>query len=81
MPECFVIMPLTTTSEMASRYGGDPDHFAHVLDHLFVPAVEKAGFTPKKPIAEGADLIHADGRSASCAKVASLMASELPAAA
>jgi hypothetical protein len=53
-------MPLTTTSEMASRYGGDPDHFAHVLDHLFVPAVEQAGFTPKKPIAEGADLIHAE---------------------
>lgn len=60
MPECFVIMPLTTTPEMASRYGGDPDHFAHVLDHLFVPAIERADFTPKKPVAEGADLIHAE---------------------
>jgi hypothetical protein len=60
MPECFVIMPLTTPSELASRYGGDSDHFSHVLDHLFVPAIEQAGFEAKKPIAEGADLIHAE---------------------
>jgi hypothetical protein len=60
MPECFVIMPLTTSPELANRYGGDADHFAHVLDHLFVPAIEQAGFEPKKPIAEGADLIHAE---------------------
>jgi hypothetical protein len=60
MPECFVIMPLTTPPEAVNRYGGDADHFLHVLDHLFVPAIEQAGFTPKKPIAEGADLIHAE---------------------
>lgn len=60
MPECFVIMPLTTPAELVGRYGGDPEHFLHVLDHLFVPAIEQAGFTPKKPLAEGADLIHAE---------------------
>jgi hypothetical protein len=60
MPECFVIMPLTTPKTVLDRYSGDPDHFLHVLDHLFVPAIEAAGFTPKKPIAEGSDLILAE---------------------
>lgn len=60
MPECFVIMPLTTPPEAVERYGGDPDHFAHVLDHLFLPAIRQAGFEPKKPVAEGSDLIHAE---------------------
>jgi hypothetical protein len=35
-------------------------HFVHVLDHLFVPAIEKAGLTAVKPIMRGADLIHAE---------------------
>lgn len=61
MPECFVIMPLTTPSEAAEEfYGGDTDHFGNVLENLFVPAIEAAGFTPKRPIAEGSDLIHAE---------------------
>jgi hypothetical protein len=59
-PECFIAMPLTTPTEAVSEYGGDPDHFLHVLDHLLVPAVEKAGYRPIRPIMTGADLIQAE---------------------
>ena len=60
MPECFIIMPITTPEAMAPLYGGDKDHFQHVLDHLFKPAIEKAGLTPVPPAAEGSDVIHAE---------------------
>ena len=59
MSKCFIIMPITTPEATVPRYGGDADHFEHVLDHLFVPAVERAGYEPIPPIAEGSDLIHA----------------------
>jgi hypothetical protein len=58
MPDCFVIMPISTPEPLA--YSGDKDHFKHVLDHLFKPAIEKAGFTPIPPSSKGSDLIHAD---------------------
>ncbi len=51
-------MPITTPESEVASYAGDRDHFKHVLDHLFVPAVSKAGFEPVSPVAEGADLIH-----------------------
>ena len=44
MPTCFVIMPITTPHESMQLYGGDHDHFEHVLDHLFAPAIELANF-------------------------------------
>ena len=59
-PQCFIIMPLTTPELMIERYSGDRDHFRHVLQHLFTPAVENAGLTPIAPIAKGADVIHAE---------------------
>jgi hypothetical protein len=40
-------------------YREDTDHFVHVLDHLFVPAIKKAGFEPIRPKIEGAEVIHA----------------------
>jgi hypothetical protein len=52
-------MPVSTSDEHARVYG-DAEHFNHVLTHLMVPAVEKAGYEAIKPIAEGADLIHAE---------------------
>ncbi len=55
---CFIIMPISTPADLLDNYG-DEDHFEHVLDYLFVPAVKKAGLTPIRPLAEGADLIHA----------------------
>jgi hypothetical protein len=52
-------MPISTPREWVERYRGDVDHFEHVLEHLIVPAVEKAGFDVKRPAASGADLIQA----------------------
>jgi len=57
---CFIIMPLTTPPGLVADYGGDPDHFLHVLEHLFVPAAEKAGFEAIRPIAKGSDIIQAE---------------------
>jgi hypothetical protein len=53
-------MPVSTSKDVAADHSGDEAHFVHVLDHLFVPAIEKAGLTPLKPIMTGADLIHAE---------------------
>jgi len=60
MPSCFVAMPVTTPTERVDSYGGDHEHFEHVLDVLFVPAIRSAGFDPVRPTAQGADLIHAE---------------------
>ena len=64
MPEdkktCFIIMPITTPKDLVERYDNDADHFKHVLEHLHIPAVESAGYEPIPPIAQGADLIHAE---------------------
>lgn len=59
LPTCFIIMPITTPDDAVGRYGGDVDHFKHVLDCLFVPAIRAAGLNPIPPSAEGADFIHA----------------------
>jgi len=56
---CFIIMPMTTSDLYASKIG-DPEHFAHVLVHLFRPALEEAGLTAITPSAMGAELIHAE---------------------
>ena len=58
--ECFIIMPLTTPELMVKEYRDGKEHFRHVLDCLFVPAVKKAGYVPKPPKAEGSDLIHGE---------------------
>lgn len=58
-PKCFIIMPITTPDAMREAYSGKADHFRHVLDYLLVPSVEDAGFEAIRPVATGADLIHA----------------------
>lgn len=58
MPDCFIIMPISTPPLVAEQHG-DPDHFRHVLECLFTPAVKAAGFNPIPPAADGADIIHA----------------------
>jgi len=60
MPDCFIIMPISTPELLVPKYSGDKDHFTHVLEHLFVPAVEKNKFNAIRPIAEGSDVIHAE---------------------
>ncbi len=57
MEPCYIIMPITTPELMLPLYGNDPDHFRHVLDLLFVPAVKKAGMQPIEPSVGGAELI------------------------
>jgi hypothetical protein len=34
---CFVAMPMTTPAALVDGYDNDPDHFLHVLEHLFIP--------------------------------------------
>ncbi len=58
-PACFIIMPITTPKEYAEIYRDDLDHFRHVLDHLLIPGVKKAGYEPIIPITTGSALIHA----------------------
>jgi hypothetical protein len=57
--ECFVAMPITTSEFYVSRCG-DADHFQHVLDHLFTPALESAGYVAIPPASSGSELIHAE---------------------
>ena len=59
MPDCFIIMPISTPETHQQLYSGDPHHFQHVLEHLFIPAIEKAGLKAIPPSAKGSDLIHA----------------------
>jgi len=57
--KCFIIMPLTTHPDWVPHYEGDAEHFRHVLEDLFCPAIQNAGLEPVLPIADGADIIHA----------------------
>lgn len=56
---CFVAMPITTPDAYAEKLG-DPEHFAHVLAHLFTPALQAAGLTVIPPAVSGAQMIHAE---------------------
>jgi hypothetical protein len=56
---CFIVMPLSTPSELAERYGGDEHHFKHVLDELLIPAIKQAGYEPVPPVAEADEVIQA----------------------
>lgn len=60
MADCFVIMPVSTPETFLHAYGDDSEHFHHVLEYLFVPAIERAGLRAIPPIAQGADVIHAE---------------------
>ncbi|MGD2111033.1 MAG: hypothetical protein PVI86_16775 [Phycisphaerae bacterium] len=57
---CFIIMPITTPEAFLDRYRDGAAHFRHVLECLFMPSVEQAGYDPIPTIAKGADLIHAE---------------------
>lgn len=59
-PTCFIIMPITTPETCYEQYQGDKDHFEHVQNHLFKPAIEKAGFEPLLPKSTGSENIQAE---------------------
>jgi hypothetical protein len=56
---CFVAMPVTTPELYVEKLG-DSEHFVHVFEHLFRPALEQIGFIVIPPSASGASLIHAE---------------------
>lgn len=56
---CFIAMPVRTTEAQAEAFG-DANHWKHIMDSLFVPAVKAAGFTPWLPVSTGSDLIQAE---------------------
>lgn len=60
MPTCFVIMPITTPPERVELYDGDPDHFLHVIDYLFKPAIEQAGYEIIKPAFNNSEVIQGE---------------------
>lgn len=57
---CFIIMPITTPEPWVDKYRDGKEHFKHVLECLFIPGVEQAGYKPIPPIAKGSDLIQAN---------------------
>jgi len=53
-------MPISTPDKWLLEYSNDKHHFLHVLNHLFIPSIEKAGLEPITPIAKGSELIHSE---------------------
>lgn len=53
-------MPITTPPNLIEGYLNDDEHFKHVMDCLFLPAIKDAGFKPLTPISSGSSIIHAD---------------------
>jgi hypothetical protein len=60
MNDCFIIMPVSTPENVLKQYGDDVDHFEHVLQTLFIPAIEAVGLNPIPPKASGSDIIQAE---------------------
>jgi len=58
-PTCFVAMPVATRPADIERYGGDDDHWLHVLDTIFEPALKAAGYRTIRPTVHGSHVIHA----------------------
>jgi hypothetical protein len=54
---CFIVMPISTRAASAETYNDD-QHFFHVLELLFVPAVVAAGYEPVIPTVAGSLVIH-----------------------
>jgi nucleoside 2-deoxyribosyltransferase len=58
--KCFIIMPITTPTETVETYRGDTEHFAHILECLFVPALEACDLIPISPRSTGSNVIQAE---------------------
>ena len=59
MKTCFVAMPISIPRTAGSKYE-DKNHFMHVYNHLFAPAVEELGYEPISPVSKGSEIIQAD---------------------
>jgi len=60
MGDCFIIMPITTPDAYLEKYDNDKDHFKHVLESLFIPAIKAVGLNPVPPKSSGSEIIQAD---------------------
>lgn len=60
MKTCFIIMPITTSSDSFELYNQDEEHFLHVLQCLFIPAIEASNLKPIYPQVAGSDVIHGE---------------------
>ena len=56
---CFAIMPISVPPDRLGTYSNQPDHFLHVAEYLFRPAVEAAGYEFRTPAAQHAEIIQA----------------------
>ena len=56
---CFIAMPISTPEPWAKQLN-DTEHFYHVLEYLFKPALTKGGYDAVSPISTGSELIHAE---------------------
>jgi hypothetical protein len=52
-------MPVSTSPAVEERFK-DADHWTHVRETLFEPAVTLAGFKPISPVSSGSEMIHAN---------------------
>jgi len=50
-------MPVTTPESLLPMYSDDKDHFKHILNHLFIPAIEKSKLYSIPPVFHGSDVI------------------------
>lgn len=53
-------MPFTSPVFPMERYNEDVEHFDHVLEYLFKPVLEEAGFAPIFPKTEALNIIQTD---------------------
>jgi DNA-binding XRE family transcriptional regulator len=60
MKTCFIIMPISTRPDSLESYNQDVDHFLHVLECLFIPAIEASNLQPILPLVAGSDVIHGE---------------------
>src|SRR5215212_3610530 len=60
MKTCFIIMPISTRLDLTESYNQDVDHFLHVLECLFIPAIEGANLQPILPHVAGSDVIQGE---------------------
>jgi hypothetical protein len=57
-PTCFIAMPISVPDHHFEVYH-DRSHWRNIMEHLFIPAIEAAGFRAVPPITTGAYMIHA----------------------
>lgn len=53
-------MPISTHPDSLELYNQDVAHFVHVLECLFIPAIEASGLQPIAPLVAGSDVIHGE---------------------